>query len=232
MLLQQPLRQRIAQLASPLLALLEGDQTVLPVCPEHLIEGPASLLYKLPTPRLKFFHSDSRHGRSSVIEVPLDFVRHIPYRPSLADNDGYAPTLDFRLAVSMISTPSPGYARREASGRIPRSSGRSVQRRKVIHVAHSISAKKRIRQNLKARARNRGRKTAVRNEIKSFLSAVSGGDLAKAESQLRKVSSGLDRIAAKRTIHKNAAARKRSRLTRKLNAAKAAAGKGTPAATA
>jgi len=99
-------------------------------------------------------------------------------------------------------------------------------------VAHSISAKKRIRQNLKARARNRGRKTAVRNEIKSFLSAVSGGDLAKAESQLRKVSSGLDRIAAKRTIHKNAAARKRSRLTRKLNAAKAAAGKGTPAATA
>ena len=99
-------------------------------------------------------------------------------------------------------------------------------------MAHSISAKKRIRQNLKARARNRGRKTAVRNEIKSFLSAVSGGDLAKAESQLRKVSSGLDRIAAKRTIHKNAAARKRSRLTRKLNAAKAAAGKGTPAATA
>jgi len=99
-------------------------------------------------------------------------------------------------------------------------------------VAHSISAKKRIRQNLKARARNRGRKTAVRNEIKSFLSAVSGGDLAKAESQLRKVSSGLDRIAAKRTIHKNAAARKRSRLTRKLNAAKAAAAKGTPAATA
>jgi hypothetical protein len=102
MLLQQPLRQRIAQLASPLLALLEGDQAVLPICPEHLIEGPPGLLHKLPTPRLEFFRSDSWHGRSSVIEVPLDFVRHVPYRPSLADNDGYAPTTPYcRIALEM-----------------------------------------------------------------------------------------------------------------------------------
>jgi small subunit ribosomal protein S20 len=100
-------------------------------------------------------------------------------------------------------------------------------------VAHSLSAKKRVRQNDKRRARNRHRKTLVRDEVKTYNAAITAGDIGKAETELKKVVVMLDKTAAKRTIHKNAAARKRSRLTRKLNALKTAkAGGGTKAATA
>jgi small subunit ribosomal protein S20 len=97
-------------------------------------------------------------------------------------------------------------------------------------VAHSLSAKKRIRQNIKRRARNRARKDQVKSEVKTYTAALGVGDFAKAETELRKVARRLDKVAAKGTIHKNAASRKRSRLARRLNAAKAAkAGAGTQA---
>lgn len=111
-------------------------------------------------------------------------------------------------------------------------------------VAHSLSAKKRIRQNIKARARNRARKEAIKVEVKSYLSALSAGDVGKAETQFRKVVQRLDRVAAKGTIHKNTASRRRSRLAKRLNALRAAGpaaaktatkarkGKGTTAAKA
>ena len=99
-------------------------------------------------------------------------------------------------------------------------------------MAHSLSAKKRIRQNLKARARNRARKADVRTQIKQFVTALSAGDVAKAETELRKTTQALDRVAAKGTFHKNTASRKRSRLTRQLNAAKAAAKTGSGASAA
>lgn len=88
-------------------------------------------------------------------------------------------------------------------------------------MAHSLSAKKRVRQTLKRRARNRARKEVLKTQVKSFHAALGGGDLTKAEGELRLVASRLAKVAAKGTIHKNTAARKRSRLTRKLNAAKA-----------
>ncbi|HEY7118209.1 MAG TPA: 30S ribosomal protein S20 [Tepidisphaeraceae bacterium] len=88
-------------------------------------------------------------------------------------------------------------------------------------MAHSLSAKKRIRQNEKRRARNRHRKTLVRDQVKAFSAAVTAGDIGKAEEELKKTVIRLDKTAAKRSIHKNAAARKRSRLTRRLNALKA-----------
>lgn len=84
-------------------------------------------------------------------------------------------------------------------------------------MAHSLSAKKRVRQNLKRRARNRARKELLKNDIKSLTVAMTAGDKAKAATELKKVVSRLDRIASKNTIHKNTAARKRSRLTKKLN---------------
>ena len=100
-------------------------------------------------------------------------------------------------------------------------------------MAHSLSAKKRIRQNIKNRARNRARKVLIKDQIKGFTAAVTGGDFAKAETELRQVARRLDKVAAKGTIHKNTAARKRSRLARRLNAARAAkAGAGTTAAKA
>jgi small subunit ribosomal protein S20 len=92
-------------------------------------------------------------------------------------------------------------------------------------VAHSLSAKKRIRQNLKRRARNRARKEVLKDQTKNYLTALAGHDLAKAEVELRKTVIRLDKVAAKHTIHKNTAARRRSRLTLRLNAARAAAAK-------
>ena len=88
-------------------------------------------------------------------------------------------------------------------------------------MAHSISAKKRVRQNERRRARNRHRKTVVRDQIKVFNTAVTAGDVKKSEEALRQAVVLLDRTAARNTIHKNTAARKRSRLTLRLNALKA-----------
>ena len=90
-------------------------------------------------------------------------------------------------------------------------------------MAHSLSAKKRIRQNLKRRARNRARKERVKTQIKAFNATLATGDATAAEQELRKAVQLLDRTAAKGTIHKNAAARKRSRLTRRLNAVRSGA---------
>ena len=98
-------------------------------------------------------------------------------------------------------------------------------------MAHSLSAKKRVRQNIKARARNRARKELIKNQTKAFTAAVTSGDTGKAETELRQLVRRLDKVAVKGTIHKNTAARKRSRLTKRLNALKAKGG-GTKAATA
>ena len=99
-------------------------------------------------------------------------------------------------------------------------------------MAHSLSAKKRIRQSLKRRARNRSRKETIKQEIKTFLSAVTSGDFAKAGEEFKKVTRILDRVSTKGAIHRNTASRKRSRLAKRLNAAKAAkAAGGTGAGT-
>jgi len=89
-------------------------------------------------------------------------------------------------------------------------------------VAHSLSAKKRIRQSIKRRARNRSRKEQVKESVKTFAAAITAGAFDKAETALRDVAKRLDKVAAKGTIHKNTAARKRSRLARRLNAARTA----------
>jgi small subunit ribosomal protein S20 len=87
-------------------------------------------------------------------------------------------------------------------------------------VAHSLSAKKRIRQNLKRRARNRARKADIRQQVKVYAATLAGGDVARAEAELRKTERLLDRTAARGTIHRKTAARRRSRLARRLNALK------------
>ena len=89
-------------------------------------------------------------------------------------------------------------------------------------MAHSLSAKKRIRQSIKRRAHNRARKEQIKESVKSFAAAITGGAFDKAETALREVAKRLDKVAAKGTIHKNTAARKRSRLAKRLNAARTA----------
>jgi small subunit ribosomal protein S20 len=83
-------------------------------------------------------------------------------------------------------------------------------------VAHSNSAKKRIRQNVKHRAINRWRKDKVKDAVRGFEEAVHKGDKAVAAEQLKTVYKVLAKVAAKRTIHPNAASRKKGRLARRL----------------
>ncbi len=101
--------------------------------------------------------------------------------------------------------------------------GEFYELQEKYQVAHSLSAKKRVRQSLKHRARNRARKDVIKQQVKSFTAALANNDTATAETELRKVVQKLDRVAVKGTIHKNTAARRRSRLTKRLNAAKAKA---------
>ena len=97
-------------------------------------------------------------------------------------------------------------------------------------MAHSISAKKRVRQNLKRRARNRYRKEQLKDNMKAFSAAVTSGDWKKAQEALNATVQRMDRISTKGAIHRNTASRKRSRLTKRLNAARAAGGKGSKTA--
>ena len=84
-------------------------------------------------------------------------------------------------------------------------------------MAHSKSAKKRVRQNLKRRLANRRRKDAVKASVRALDEAVQAGEAKKAADQLKDVYKRLDKTAAKRTLHKRAAARKKSRLARRVN---------------
>jgi small subunit ribosomal protein S20 len=88
-------------------------------------------------------------------------------------------------------------------------------------VAHSLQAKKRARQNVKRRTINRARKSQVKTQIKHFEAALATGDSEAASEQLRLVTQKLDKTASTSTMHKKTAARKKSRLTRKLNSLKA-----------
>jgi small subunit ribosomal protein S20 len=91
-------------------------------------------------------------------------------------------------------------------------------------VAHSLSAKKRVRQNNKRRTINRARKSQVKTQIKHFETALSNGDLEAASEQYQLVVQKLDKTASTSTIHKRTAARKKSRLAKRLNSLKAKKG--------
>ena len=96
-------------------------------------------------------------------------------------------------------------------------------------MAHSLSAQKRIRQNEKRAARNKARKVTLKTETKAFTAAITKGSVEEASTALNTLVSTLDRLKTKPTIHKNTAARRRSRLQKRLNALKAKAGAGTKA---
>lgn len=75
------------------------------------------------------------------------------------------------------------------------------------------SAKKRLRQNIATRDRNRASRSFVRNRCKSVIKAVQEGNLDQANEYYLKAVKALDQAGAKKIIHKNAAARKKSRLS-------------------
>jgi len=79
-------------------------------------------------------------------------------------------------------------------------------------VANHKDALKRIKQNDKARMRNRAYRTQMRNQLKAFRAAVDAGDKPAAQEALRLTTSVVQKLAAKGVIHKNQAARRVARL--------------------
>ena len=88
-------------------------------------------------------------------------------------------------------------------------------------MANIKSAKKRIRVIDKKTARNRRIKNHLKAVLKSFDVALEAGDMETAKAKLALAEKKLMQAAAKRTIHKNAASRKVSRLTKRFNKANA-----------
>ena len=75
--------------------------------------------------------------------------------------------------------------------------------------------------------RNRARKGAIHTQTRKFTDAVrQSSDIDAVENQFRLLQKNLDKTAARGTLHKNTVSRRKSRLARQLNAAKAKAAAG------
>jgi small subunit ribosomal protein S20 len=85
-------------------------------------------------------------------------------------------------------------------------------------MANSPQAKKRARQAEKNRVRNAGQRSNLRTFIKKVLAAVNEGDKTKAEAAFKVAGSVIDSAVTKGIIHKNKAARGKSRLSAKIKA--------------
>lgn len=84
---------------------------------------------------------------------------------------------------------------------------------------HSANAKKRLRQNLRDRERNRATKSEIKTQIRKVFEAIRGGDVKAANEQLRTVAKKVDQAASARVVHPNRAARIKSRLSARILAA-------------
>lgn len=85
-------------------------------------------------------------------------------------------------------------------------------------MANTRSAQKRIRVTARRTLRNRMIKSRMRTIIKRYEAALAEGDLQTSEELYKKVTSTIDRAAAKGVIHKNEASRRKARLAKRLNA--------------
>jgi small subunit ribosomal protein S20 len=85
-------------------------------------------------------------------------------------------------------------------------------------LAHHASAEKQMRQSLKRRARNRKNLSLLKTRVKTLRAAIATGDAEAAKKLLPKTVGEIDKAAKKGVVHDNAAARHKSRLTRKVNA--------------
>ena len=85
-------------------------------------------------------------------------------------------------------------------------------------MANTPQAKKRIRRNARRATVNRTRVSRIRTFVKQVEAALEAGDKASALTAIAKVQPELARGVAKGVLHKNTAARKFSRLTRRIAA--------------
>ena len=86
-------------------------------------------------------------------------------------------------------------------------------------MANHASALKAHRQSLKHRSANRGNRSSLRTCLKQFSDRLKTGKTGEAKDSLSALYAAIDKSQKKKAISKNAAARQKSRLTRRLNAA-------------
>jgi len=95
---------------------------------------------------------------------------------------------------------------------------------------HTRSAKKNMRKTEKRRANNRAVKRMLKTHVKRVLEAAEAGDVTKLAEEVKLAGKKFDKAAAKRVVHENLAARKKSQMARLLRTKTAA--KAAPAKTA
>ncbi|CAN0592401.1 unnamed protein product, partial [Ectocarpus sp. 12 AP-2014] len=86
------------------------------------------------------------------------------------------------------------------------------------HVANSPQARKRARQGEKRRNHNASLRSLVRTNIKRVIAAIESGDAEQAKAAYSAAVPVIDRMADKGIIHKNKAARHKSRLNAQVKA--------------
>jgi small subunit ribosomal protein S20 len=84
-------------------------------------------------------------------------------------------------------------------------------------------AKKRLRQSLVRRDRNRAVKSSLRTALRKFREALVAKNLTEAQDRQKSTAKALDKAATKGIIHRNKASRLKSRMVHALKTAKAAA---------
>lgn len=90
-------------------------------------------------------------------------------------------------------------------------------------MANSPQAKKRARQSEIRRGRNTAQRSMLRSTIKRVVNAIAANDKAAAETAYKDMVPVLDRHSNRGLIHKNKAARHKSRLTQRIQAISASA---------
>jgi len=85
-------------------------------------------------------------------------------------------------------------------------------------MANTAQARKRARQAIKQNAHNTGLRSEMRTAVKKVIKAIAAGDKAAAQAVYKTSVSTVDRIADKKIIHKNKAARHKSRLSAAIKA--------------
>lgn len=84
-------------------------------------------------------------------------------------------------------------------------------------MANIKSQKKRNRQNETARLRNRAMRSELKTRARTAVEAAATGDAAAAETALRQAQQRIDMAASKGLVHKNTAARRKSRLAKQVS---------------
>lgn len=85
-------------------------------------------------------------------------------------------------------------------------------------MANSVSARKRARQSERSRLRNASQRSAMRTALKKVDAAIAAGDKSAAETAYLSAVPALDRSVNKGLIHRNKAARHKSRLNARVRA--------------